>query len=374
MRWHLVAGLLLTGCALQPVAHSPALPDGPVESSSLPLLTLAPRVGIEYLPPLEDPRTSVESPHAPRASRPAPRVPRASRETALADGRFADLTPALEPLRPPGTVDVSPIGGEDRTGPTPPSKPESSRAAAPWHRTDAELALIEDPVERLTLSLLSNIVGTERRRVQRELGASILFTRLRTVSTSHRLDTIVDERDREDQEALFRQYGTGLLRRPLLKTLKQNSFVADVELALEEFKAATFPFAEEYEDTDDPRNPGTISLRLRSADASDLEILYRRRGWRIGTSEERLRITYTVDLSAKVSFSVRSRFDYATDDLDMWGDLRYDPSPDTRLHVLVGKRLDLLTGANLFPVIQSPVVMPAADDSPGVLIYVEHFF
>jgi hypothetical protein len=81
-----------------------------------------------------------------------------------------------------------------------------------------------------------------------------------------------------------------------------------------------------------------------------------------------------MDLSAKASFSLRSRYDFATDDIDMWGDLRYDPNPDTRLHVLVGRRLDLLTGTNLFPVINSPVVLPAADDSPGLLVYVEHFF
>ena len=375
MRWHLIPGLLLAGCALQPVADSLEAPTADGEIGGAPL-SLTPRVGIEYLPPLEDPRLPAEVPHALRAGRPAPRLSLASREASLAEGRFAELAPAVEPLRGPSAIDVSPLGGEDRTGSAALDEPGPSRVDPPWRRTDAELARIEDPLERLTLCFLRNVVGSERRHVQRELGASILFTRLRTVSTSNRLDTILDQRDREDQETLFRQYGTRLLKRPLLKTLKENSFVRDVEVVLEQIKAETFPFSEEYQEAHGHRwNPGVISLRLRLANHSDpVEILYKRRGWRIGTSQERLRVSYTMDVSEQVSFSVRSNYDYTTDDIDMWGDLRYDPNPDTRLHVLVGKRLDLLTGTNLFPVIQSPVVLPAADDSPGLLVYVEHFF
>lgn len=374
MKWQLGLGLLLAGCAMQPDCRSAPRPntaDGPQPAIAPAPLALAPRVGIEYLPPNGGGRVAAEhlTPAVPGAAAPAPAV-----TVIAAGGRFADLAVAVHDPRDPARIEVSAIGGTD------PRRPSETRAAEPpplpWERSEAEIAAVEDPLERFALSFLHNVVSKERRRIQRELGATILFTRLRTVSTDHRLETILDMRDREDQETLFRRYGIGLLKKPLQRTARQTTFIQDLEVLLENFKAEAFPLSEAYQESHGDRwKLGRLSIRLHASDASDpVEFVYIRSGWRIGSSQEQLKVAYTMEITPDLSFAIRTLYDYRSDYLDIWGNLRYDANPDTRLHLLVGNNLDLLTGTTMYPVLQSPVVLPAADDSTGLLVYVEHFF
>jgi hypothetical protein len=373
-------GLLLAGCAMQPDGETTRRP-APAERTQAPLapapLALAPRVGIEYLPPHGAGRVAAEhlTPVAPSAAVLLHRVAISSDlVAAVGSGQFADLAFAAHGQRAATQVEVAAVS-EDPRRPAAEAR-AAERPVPPWERSEAEIAAIEDPLERFTLSFLHNIVSKERRRIQRELGATVLFTRLRTVSTDHRLETILDARDREDQETLFRRYGISLLKKPLQRTLRQSTFIQDLELVLESVKAEAFPLSEAYQESHGDRwKLGRISVRLHPSDASDpVEVVYIRSGWRIGTSEEQLKVAYTMEISPDLSFAIRGQYGYRTDYLDMWGNLRYDVNPDTRLHLLVGTNLDLLTGTTMFPLVQSPVVLPAADESTGLLVYVEHFF
>ncbi len=313
----------------------------------------APRVGLEYLAPERRGLDGLAGPLA-------------GRVLAAAGGERPRHTTAIavEPLH--AGVPTRGEPGGDR---------EPDRRS-PWIMTRDEIARIENPLERFTMQFVRRVLGEDQRRVQRELSPSTLFNQAQHVSSHRALRTQLDDRDREDQELRLAREGRRLLNRPLRKALRDSSIVRDVELAFDEFKSENLPFSTDPNDIhEDDIDWGRISVRVRPTHSENpLELTYVRRNFRLGSGSTRAKASYVLRLTETVSAGVRADFNYAQDELSVWGDVHWTITETAQMHVLAGDRIDLLTGSRMYPLVQSPVVLQAADQSPGMMFYVEHMF
>lgn len=233
---------------------------------------------------------------------------------------------------------------------------------------------IEDPAERFTMSFLQQLVGQDRRRVERQLGIATFFDQYRYSVPVHGLETHLDHREREDQ-ALLLSERQGLLNRPLRRALRKSTFIRDFSVVIDNFKADNVPLTSPYEENHRRGHYGRVSVRLRPTRTENpFEVRYRLQGWNIGTGIAFLRAGYETQLSDQVFVSVRTRYTYEESSLDLWGNLHYELDQNTQLHVLVGNQMDIVGGSTMSPVVRSPVVLRAVDQSPGFMFYVEHLF
>jgi hypothetical protein len=251
----------------------------------------------------------------------------------------------------------------------------ASQTELPWLSAEA-LREIDDPAERLTLSFLNNLMGEDRNRVQRRLGAPILFNLWRNTTTVHGLETHLDHRDREDQTLLLARERSSLLTRPLRKAVRTGTFLDTFQDLIDNFKAENVPLTDEYEDNHRKRSHfGRLSMRVRTNNSDDpVEVTWRRDGWRLGSGLERVKLGYRTSLTDQLHFSLNSVYFYASSLMDVWGDLHYVVDTNTELHFLFGDKMDIVTGSTMYPVVHSPIALRSVDESPGVMFYVEHNF
>ncbi|MEM7200084.1 MAG: hypothetical protein AAF628_07450 [Planctomycetota bacterium] len=353
--------MLLASCATQNHQGHPGDAGADLEAeaagfevgeASPPTGSHGPRLGIEYLPS-EQVRPEVAA---------APLAP-SSPMLLLSLGSAAAPLPEVVPA--PRSAPAEFID---------PDPDEDPRQRLPWDMDRDEIARIDNPVERFTLQFVRNIVGEDRNRVQRRISAPILFNRSRRASSYGALWSVLDERDHEDQELLVAREGRSLLSKPFRSATRDSTFIRDLELVLEDFKETHLPLRG-GEETRGGRNLGRLSLRLRRLGGSDpVEVTYVREGWRIGSGQRRLRVGYRTDLSDSVGIALRTNYRYHSASMDVSGDLHWQLSDITRFHLLAGNQVDLLTGTTMYPLVHSPVVLRAADESLGALFYVEHLF
>jgi hypothetical protein len=324
--------LLLSVCvALNACASTPRPAVKPVLAETLPAPDfLHARVGVEYLPPIAT--------HGSKPQEPAV-------VSSLDRGRSGgDGTPAGRRSENTG-LDLS----------------------------QARINSIEDPLERMTLRFMRDLMGEDRRRVQREIGVPVL-ARLRA-RTTQGFESILDEREREDQDARINEMQGALLRHPLRQALRELPLVKEGDVAFESWKADHVPLSGAYENNHRRGGGiGRMSLRLRwdSDDPVDVGWVYR--GMRVTSGQEKLKLRFNHRLSKNVSMSIRSDFLYDNSNVDVWGDVQWEISKKTRLYVLVGDSVNLLTGSEFLPMVESGVKLPQWDRSLGVMFYVEHLF
>ena len=170
--------------------------------------------------------------------------------------------------------------------------------------------------------------------------------------------------------------GAGLLSKPLRQALRDSTFLRNLEVMLDAFKADNVPFSGAYEDNHSgSRHYGRISVRVRASDLRDpIDLTYVRGPWRVGSDQDRLKFGYSTHLTDALAVAIRSNYYYEEDLIHWWGDVYYELSADTNCHLLVGDRVDLITGIRKYPIVQSPVVLQSSDESPGFMFYVEHLF
>lgn len=358
-------GLLLlvaVGCATQPNGRLSSPPNPSLQPPLPPKVSLSPRVGVEFLSTGVEPSLIVSS----RVNSPEwPGEILAHGE----DRTHRDWGPSapnsrvqVEPAR-----SVSPPGATDST-----FKTTEHPSELPWLSTEA-LTKIEDPTERFTLHFLNRMIGEDRRRVQREFGAPILFNRWRDWTPSQGLDTHLDAIDREDQALLLSRVSGHLVRRPLRAALRKGTLIADLTNMIDVVKES-IPLTGAYDQQTRSRL-GRLSMKLRPRDdINPFEITYRQEGWRVGSGPGRLKFGFEADLTDQVYLGWHSHYFYASDEIDLSASLHYRVNHDTNFNVLVSDSIDIVTGGSLDPVIRSPVSLDAVDDSSGVLFYVEHLF
>ena len=205
-------------------------------------------------------------------------------------------------------------------------------------------------------------------------GIATLFHQYRYTTGVHGLETHLDHRDREDQ-ALLLSERSNLLNRPLRRALRKSTFIRNINVMIDDFKANNVPLTSQYEESHRGGQYGRFSLRLRPARTHNpFEVVYKLRGWSLGSGIQNLRAGYETKLADDVYVSVRTKYGYEFKTVDVWGDLLYEASDSTQLHLLVGNKMDIGSGTSMAPVVRSPVVLRAVDESPGLMFYVEHLF
>lgn len=346
--------LWTAGCAipngrtLRPEPSRAGLPFPPAHS-------LGVHVGVEYLP-----ADDFSGPGDAPEPRPTPAF-------------FAPevLEPAVLARRAPCTA-TPVVPTRDLSAEPRPTRDDRFR----WALSEQRLARVHSSLERFTLHFLRDLMGRDRRRIQRELGASLLLAR-QPLTTYQGPPNPVDLRDQEDQELLVGRHSGRLLRGPFRRALRTTPLVRAFELTLDEFKAEHVPLSEPYQTARGGSwKLGSLKMRLHTSRPDDFfELVYSHSGWRIEAGMRKLEIGHTTELAEDLWLSLRSQLDYERSEwVDLYASLRWDVTPDTRVRVLAGDHLDLLTGTRFYPIVQTPLVLRAIDASPGIMAYVEHLF
>ncbi len=349
MRTHLGVWLcILAGCAVPPAVDSPSAPTETAlntgaavpQTPSLPI-----RIGVEFLPPT------------------------------TTDGLLESLRSGLSmrplldaPLRTGVTAEIDRPSNIPRS--TEPAVKQPVEAKLPWTFDKYEVRAIKDPFERVAVRFVQELIGDDLRRVRREFGPMIAETRYRDLSYPS-LPNYLDERRKQDEELFFAEHGRHFIRRPMRNALKSFTIFQDLEVALEDFKSEHIPFSV----TDERSNPeraswGRVSMRLRVTDHEDpLELTYRRSGWRLGTSQERIKARYTTELAEDLTLSLSTRYEYESSDFSVRANLTYVFDETTRAHLVAGESLGFFSNSEVFTLMESPL-----QGDSGLLFYVEHLF
>lgn len=326
---------LLAGCAMQPTEPARLRAEDGADAVLARLRNGNPVcLGVEFLPPMsEDAAIAV----------PAPRA-----EVERAD----DPRPRLAAVR---------------TTPPPPLRDRASRHT--WALTMDDLQAADSPGARATLQFLDDLMGEDRRRLRRELGTPALV--MQSIDPeSPGIDLRADEVRAEDEAMWLAENGSRLLRRPLQKLLRRTSWVSSIEVQIDELRMANAQLLEQATNADEGTDLGRVTMRIRASRPGDpIEIAYLRGGFRVGSSQEQLKVGYSLPLAEDVNLDVRARQIYDSGHWSLRADLSWEVSRCTSLHLVAGDALDFLTTSSVYSLFESPM-----DGSAGVLLYAVHLF
>ncbi len=349
--WILVA----TSCA---VSHEKTRPAdspaalGPSAYSADEIDFLPIRVGVEYLPPNENLSSS----------RPQTRLSFTRQAFGAAlhqDPGSSDKNSASQSVRK-----HMPVGAGTAT-----NHHLTAQREVPWDLEDESLRAIEDPFERTTMMFVEDIVGEDRRRLQREFGTPILTTSM--AGSSHpTMRTHMDEREAEDSAKYVNDVAERLVRKPLLRALRRGTFLNDVELAIDEFKRGNLPLSSEYQERKKNRHGlGRVSMSLKLRGGDPVKVSYMNWGLRIGTGQRNLHASYRYRLTKDLEAGLRMNYSYLTHDNIFRADLRYEIDLRTHCYMVLGNRMQFLGGPTAYSLLDSGI-----DGEHGVLFYVQHQF
>ena len=296
------------------------------------------RIGVEYLPP----DTERSKPTGPHAALLGTAGPETSAHPDVVVGQPWEQRP--------------PVSDTQNTL-------EFSGLQARWELERAEIRSKRSTLERISLRFISELIGDDRKRVKRAIGAPLLSIQQRLSSDS--LSNFLDERDNEEHQRLLTENGTRMLRRPLRNSIKEIPLFNDVEIALDGIKASNVYYVQQS-----ARTLGRVSVKLRAGRWEDpLELTWIKRGIRIGSTQRYLKVSYTTRLSDGLNFRLRSRYDYVDYGWRLLGNLEYKVNSYTTVNALAGNRINTRSGPATFP------GGPQSDErTKGLLFYVEHQF
>ena len=333
--------VLFTGCAIAPVDSVPRRGSTQVElpNSTTPAI----RIGVEYLPP--DTKSIAWNAATP-AWRPSlagePQQPtHRSAQPDMVVSRRHDATD-----RPTPQPDIDFTDMQER-----------------WQLTRKAIRSVKNPLERVALRFLAEMIGDDHKRVERAIGAPLLRSQIRVASDP--LSNFLDERDRMDQNRRLTENGTRMVRRPLRNAIKELPLFSGVEVAINTFKSRNVPAAPRT------RNQyGRLSVRLRASRLEDpVELTWIKKGVRITSSQDYFKASFGTELYPDLHLRLRTRYDYRDYDLRLLGNLTYTLSEWTSLHAMAGNLINVEAGLSPYP--GGP---QGHDRSNGALFLVEHHF
>lgn len=341
MRFRLgIVGCLLTGCMMQPAMSTPrdsalaavsAPASGPTLADDRAAARTPPpafvlRIGIEHLPPESD---DGEAP---------PRIQPSARA-------------GVRPLR---------LARPGRNG--------ADEALPATERPLLDFANADDPLAREALHFVSDLIDADRQRVRREVGLPFFDFRGSDPDRGPLLTSEIALQT--DHEQWLQQHGTALLQRPLRQMLQRLPIVRDLEIAFEDFRSENVPLSEPWQQADERRRSGCVSLRVHADDLRDpVEAAWIWSGLRIGSSQEMGKVGLSLPLADALRLEVRARTEYATDHTGFRVDLSWRRSVSTSLHMALGDDMDFLSTSSIYSLFESPM-----DGSPGLVLYAVHIF
>lgn len=349
----------LLGCSTQSgLGGSAARASGggntiPLPSAPVDISPIAIRVGVEYLPAAATARGLGELASVPsRARRPSTQ-------------RSVQV---LERVRTP--VQAAPIEEEPGSGAA--QSDRFGQLQGAWILTENRIETMQDPVDRFSLTLVSELMGNDRRRMHHRMGPSLVH-RSQDLADGLQQLRFYHENESSFDAVSFNNVGRGLLRRPIREALKGSSWIGEVEGVIEDFKADNVPTSDAYQDDQPERRRwgwGRFSMRLRINRSSDpLELAYKNWGMRIGSGQQRFRFDYGVDLTDRVRSNVNYFYFYDGSEAGFNTDLTYDLGNDSYLVLVAGDQVWFPIGS-----IETNQGRTAVEGSRGVLFFFEHLF
>ena len=332
-----IATCLLAGCATQP-PRCDAMPTPDLARAIPGLQRLAHGnpicLGVEFLPPMaEDAAIAVRAPQ-------------------VAIERAEEQRGTL-----PGVRSYQPMLVRERT----------NRHA--WAETREDPVANEDPAANVALRFLDDLMGEDRRRLRREIGTPALAMQGLDMQ-SPGIDLRADELRADDEALWFAENGPRLLRRPLQQMLRRTAWISTFEVQLDELRQANASLLDDTANADDDTDLGRMSMRVRVNRPSDpLEVAYLRAGLRVGTTQEQLKLGYSLPVADDVFLDLRARQRYDDAAWRLRADLRWEVSAKTSVHLVAGDALDFLTTSSVYSLFESPM-----DGSAGILLYAVHLF
>ncbi len=288
----------------------------------------------------------------------------------LASGWRAELISPLSTFESPKSASVESIVPRRIEQPV----YENSRLVGQFEEafrvTKSDLDLIENPIERMTARFVRDLIGEDRRRVERELGTPILTRRMRRLD-NNMLHARFQELEEEQEADYMQKEARGLLRRPLRKVLKNFTLVAEIDDLIKEFKAENLPTSGDYHDERSGSSGwGRVSMRVKVRRMDDpLELSYRNWGWKVASNLERAKLKYEIDLTEKVEAELGWRYSYDDHHLVFRAGLIYIIDPKTQMSIVFGDDLNYLGGPAAYSYLRSPM-----DGEDGIVFNVQHRF
>ena len=325
--------ILLTGCQSVPEEKTQDAANQTLTQILPPATSTYTRVGVEYLPPETQRRRATGS---------------------WIDPQGAESTqPSLV------VVDDPLFSNPPRSGRQPISvAPEVQER---WALERAQIRAKRNVIERVALRFLSELIGDDRKRVQRAIGAPLLHAELRL--SDDPMSNFLDERDREDHQRLLTKNVSRMIRRPARNAAKELPLFNNVESAIQSFKDANRKYQDKKK-----LGLGRISMRLR-ANSNPVELVWIRGGLRIASNMEHGKASFSTSLTEDLKISLRTKFSYDNHDWRLFGSLEYDLNDYSTFYVLAGNEVNILGGPVSFP--GGP---QSEETSKGILLYFEHQF
>jgi hypothetical protein len=326
-----ILACLLAGCVTQSTeSTSPSAPSDRL--AAVPGQQGVLRIGLEFLPP---------------------------------DDRFPELEPVLAEPRVATSPKVSARRRAVQTIELGAEQPSRSPSLS-----QVDIDAIEDPIAREAMQFCSDLIAADRQRVVREVGIPFFDFNYEDPDRGPLLTS--ERRLREDHERWSQQRGTSLLKRPLRQLAKRLPIAREFEIAVQEFRSDHVPLTKEYRKAHgDRRKLGRLSLRLHVREFEDpVEVVYiHNSGVRLGTSQQRAKMSLNFDLSDTLQVGLRARTDYESGRSGIRTDLIYRPSPHMSVHLAAGDDMDFLSTSSLYSLFESPM-----DGRAGLVLYAVHTF
>ncbi len=328
-----IAACLLAGCASQPRWGHSSDPAG-IPATATSIATARPttvlRIGVEFLPP------ELEEREPPIVERTIPRRPERLAET-------------------PTTLT------ERRLVPD---------ARHTWALSSTDFAAIDDPFARETLRFMDDLVREDRRRTEREVRLPFL-EQWRPADLELSQPLWSEQAIAEEQAEWVHDNGPRVLSRPARRLLRRFPLVTAFEVQVDDFRSSFVPLSKPYRDAHKKhRKLGRLSMRLHASRRGDpLEVVYINHGVRLGTSQDRGRLSIDWPLLDNLSFNLNSHYEYYTYRTHIRADLSYRYSPTTSVRFAVGDDMNFLSTSSIYSMFEAPM-----DGSPGLLMYAVHIF
>ncbi|MBL8725986.1 MAG: hypothetical protein JNK49_18215 [Planctomycetes bacterium] len=335
---------LCSGCAVQPGRAEPQ--PAPTLLAVLP--ASGPRIGLEFLPPVEDHAAPLAEP----SLRTAAPLAQATRPESRRDpARGASLQPWQLQQTP------SSFGA---------SLAEAEQVFRKAHTIDFDA--IQNPVERETLRFVQDLVREDWRRSGRA-GREPFFA-WQPPDTGEPL-LWSEELAARNREEWLQSHGPAHLRKPLQQLLRRLPLVRDLELEIAKFRAEHVPLTQDYQDQH--RGSGRSarwSVRLRPSQLQDpLEMVFQFGPLRLGSSQRLGKFAFVQPLGERLQAEVHWRTDYERGSHWWRAELTYRWSFCTTLHCGYGD------GLRMLPNTADAALLAADPDGPPLLVvYAVHTF
>lgn len=226
------------------------------------------------------------------------------------------------------------------------------------------------PIERMTDRYLEELTGYDQRHQPRNFDQIGVLNRLRSFAEIGSASW-QDEREREIEDRLIERWQGRLLTRPMAIALRELPVAHELEEGLELFKSDHVPLSDPYRESHKSGpDLGRLSLRVRAGSGTDpIEVVYLRGIWRVGTSQNNLKLGTAIPLAEDLSLSLRGKYRYDAATWEIDSTLVWQIGRRYRANLLLSNHMDQLAEPTAFSASSTTF-----ENSNGMMFFFEYLF